>query len=625
MIELRHLGGLDYLVVGVYMLIVVGVGLYVARFNRQTSDYFKGGGRIPWFLSGLSLFISGFSAFMFVSAAGFAYRNGMAALALFPLAGVAYLFGYYIYGVRWRRSRIDTPMEFLTRRYSPGTTYFYTLLAIIPNVLVLGIYIYTLCIFVSTALGFNDLTFDLGVATVNGFQLTMLVTGGVLVFYTVLGGLWAVIVTDALQFVIVALVTLIILPAAYIFLGDGSIIGGVQRLVQEAPEGYFGFSIEESPTIFYAAYFINIVLGYNVNWHIAQRYYSVPDERDTKKMALLCAALSFLAPLLWMAPVLATKVLFPDLAGMWPALAEPSEAAFVTLAMAVLPHGMLGIMVAAMFAATMSSADTTFNWLGAVVTKDLYVPISRRLRGHLPSERTQLAVGKVSVLVMGLVAIWVALSMEKYGGAFDVYLKISSLYHAPMFIPVMLGLVFTRTPWWSGMATLAAGTMAVLVASLWSNLAAGLPVDSLGALLLDVQVAPLGIEMGRYEINTIAGVVAGTACFAVTALMPKRVGSYARRILRFERDLRTPAHEPGAKLDLRGLQAYRLTGWITIGLGGLLLLIMLATLGSPGSLLNLAAATMAVVFGALIIRWTRRYRRRVKAPEPEAETPVTVE
>src|SRR5690606_16873375 len=104
------------------------------------------------------------------------------------------------------------------RRYSPGTTYFYTVLAVLPNVLILGIWIYMLCILISTALGFNHLTFDLGIATVNGFQLSILVTGIVMTVYTMVGGLWAVIVSDALQFLILFLLTLVMLPLAYHFL-----------------------------------------------------------------------------------------------------------------------------------------------------------------------------------------------------------------------------------------------------------------------------------------------------------------------------------------------------------------------------------------------------------------------
>jgi len=611
--ELRHLNGVDYAVVGMYMLMVVGVGIYVARFNKLTGDYFKGGGRIPWGLSAISLFVSGFSAFMFVGAAGYTYRNGTAAVALFSLACPAYLLGYFLYGRLWRRSRIDTPMQFLNRRYSPGTTYFYTVLSVIPNVLILGIMIYTLCIFISTALGFGAETFDVGIAEVNGFQLTLLVTGIVIVSYTMLGGLWAVMVTDALQFLVLFLVTLIVLPAAYFFLGDGDTGAGIVRLLRDAPDGYFSLSVPGQPGLFWIAYFINIVLGYNVNWHIAQRYYSVPDERDTKKMALWCAGLSLVLPLMWILPVMASRVLFPDLEAMWPALAEPSEAAFVTLAMTILPHGMLGVMVAAIFAATMSSADTTFNWLAAVVTKDVYVPVHRRMSGAAPTDRLQLAVGKASVMGMGVVAIWIALNMQRFGGAFDVYLRANSLYSPPMFIPVILGLVYTRTPWWSGMTAFGVGVLAVLAASAAANVSAGMPIRSFGDIFGNVELSVFGLQMGRYELNTLVGITASSACFFGSALVDRRRGAFAERISSFERDLRTPAYSTAYSLDLRGVQAYFLSGWLSIGIGGLLLLLALFNLGGSRSLLNVAAAVLAITIGLLVIAASYRYLQRVKA------------
>ncbi|MDX1548909.1 MAG: hypothetical protein R3247_18055, partial [Rhodothermales bacterium] len=567
---LRALNGLDYAVVVLYLLAVAAVGLSVARFNRRSTDYFKGGGHIPWGLSAVSLFVSGFSAFMFVGAAGFAYRNGSAALVLFSLAAPAYGLGYLVYGRLWRRTRIETPMQFLARRFSPSTTYFYTLLAVVPNVLILGILVYTLCIFVASALGFGAGTVAVGPFALSGFQLTLVATGLVMIAYTLLGGLWAVMVTDALQFVILLVVSLLVLPVALAFLGDGSLGAGAGRLVREAPPGYFSFTIADQPPAFWLAYFVNIVLGYNVNWHVAQRYYSVPDERGTRRMAAWCAGLSLALPLLWVLPVMAARVLFPDLDARWPGLAEPSEAAVVTLALATLPHGLLGVMTAALFAATMSSVDTTLNWLAAVLTKDVAVPVGRRLRGRAPSERAQLLTGRLCVAALGAVALAVALSMERYGGAFDVYLRVNSLYSAPMFIPVLLGLVYTRTPWWSGMASFGAGVVAVVAASLAANAAQGLPVAALDAVFLPVEVEVLGVAMGRYELNTFAGVLASGLCFFGSALANRRGGAFAERIAALERDLRTPAYATAAARDVRGARAYRIAGALALGLAALL-------------------------------------------------------
>ncbi|MCB0720464.1 MAG: hypothetical protein KDD65_18600, partial [Bacteroidetes bacterium] len=609
-IVIENLNTLDYLVVGLYGALVLAAGFTVSRFNQKTSDYFKGSGNIPWGLSAISLFISGFSAFMFVGAAGFTYRNGSAAIVLFSLAAPAYLFGYFLYGRLWRRTRLDTPMQFLTRRYSPGTTYFYTLFSVVPNVMVLGISIYTLCIFVSTAFGFHNTIVDWGFGEMNGLQASMLVTGAVIVSYTLFGGIWAVMVTDSLQFIVLFLASIIILPVAYLFLGDGSITHGISRLVTEAPEGFLGIGLKDRPTLFWVAYGINIILGYNVNWHIAQRYYSVPDERDTKKMALWCAALSLVLPLMWILPVLASRVLYPDLASMWPELHEPTEAAFVTLALGILPHGMVGIIVSAMFAATMSSADTALNWLAAVVTKDAYVPINHRLTGSAPGERAQLLFAKGSVAVMGLIAVWIAFNMEKLGGVFDVHVKANSLYSAPMFVPVMLGLLITRTPWWSGVASFGLGVLSIIAVSLIANVANGLPANSFASLFLDIDLHPFGIHLTRYELQMVTGLVSTTGFFLLSTFFHRREGAYRLRIEALEADLATPAYvSDDTPKDLRGLKAYQLVGRLSIVIGAMLFLIAIPTFGDRSWELNVIGGVLAVAVGGGIVLATLRVSR----------------
>lgn len=609
--DLKFLNAFDYLIVAGYMLAIAGVGVYVARFNEQTSDYFKGGGRIPWVLSMVSLFVSGFSAFMFVGAAGFTYKNGGAALILFSLAGPAYLFGYFIYGPLWKRTRIDTPMEYLERRYSPATTYFYSLLALIPNVLILGIMIYTLCIFVSTALGFNERVFDLGFATMSGLQFTMLITGVVLIFYTLLGGLWAVMVTDALQFIILILITVILLPVAFVKLGGGNFLNGISTLVRDAPPDYLGFGLKSQPPLFWVVYFVNIVLGYNVNFHIAQRYYCVPDERDTKKMALWCAGLSLLMPFLWVSPILASKVMFPDIAALWPTLTDPTEASFVTLALTTLPHGMLGIMVAAIFAATMSSADSAINWMAAVVTKDIYVPLRNRISRKDPSDRSQLIVGRLSVAIMGVIAVWIAFNMDRFGGAFDTYLRANSLYSPPMFIPIFLGLVFRKTPWWSGMAAFGFGVMCVIVGAIVANRSLGLPASSFGDLFQDIRVTVLGLEMTRYELNTLVGIAGSSVAFFGSMIWFPNSKRHREALRAFDKDLNTPAHQlPGEAVDLRGFRAYKIAGILSIVLGAVLCVIAVPAAAGNGTHLNFVAGTLAILIGIGLIRISSRQLTR---------------
>jgi Na+/proline symporter len=105
---------------------------------------------------------------------------------------------------------------------------------------------------------------------------------------------------------------------------------------------------------------------------MAQRYFSVDDERSAKKVALLCFALFVLGALIWFVPPLAMRVLYPDLKAVWPGLANPHEASYAVAALTLLPNGLVGIMLAAMFSATMSSLSGLFNMHAAVVSKDIY-------------------------------------------------------------------------------------------------------------------------------------------------------------------------------------------------------------------------------------------------------------
>lgn len=602
---LNFLNALDFGILGLYMLTILGIGIYVYRFNRETVDYFKGGGHVPWKLSATSLFISGFSAFMFVGASGIVYSNGGGAVLLFSMALPAYMLGYFIFGPLWRRTRIDTPLQFLTRRYSQETTYCYTLLAVIPNTLVLGIMIYTLCIFITSALGIGDTTFDLLLFSLDGFELMLLLTGVVLVGYTTLGGLWAVMITDFIQFLIVLIVTLIITPLAFSLLGDGNPIDGLARLFTDAPEGYFDVKIDDRPALFWPTYFVYIIFGYNVNWHIAQRYYSVSDERDTKKMALTCGIFSFALPMLWVLPVMVTPLLFPNMEALWPELAKPSEASFVTLALAVLPHGLLGLLVAAIFSATMSSTDTLFNWLAAVLTKDVYLPVATRLSGKAPSERRQLWVGRACVASLGVFAIWVAFNVQRFGGAFDVYMRAESLYKITLFVPVFLGLLFTRTPWWSAIASIAAGGISTLVIGVLATRQSELPLQFMNVLFADMEAEWFGFALTRYELNAIVGLVVATSVFFASAFFNQRQGAFKDRIESLETDLKTPAYaEASERISPEGIKAYALMGKLALGLGGGMLLLALLTWGD-GGLLNAIAGVISLTIGFFIVRSAR--------------------
>src|SRR5215469_14448610 len=176
----------DYAVILCYVLLMVGAGLYVVRFNSTASEYFRGGSRIPWLVAGLSSFMSGFSAWTFTGAAGVAYRSGIAVIGLYIGNGLSFLLGYFLFAQRWRRSRISTVMEYLSDRFGPATHQTLSWATIIFQLFTSATMLYGLSLFVSTACQLS-------------VTATILVTGAVILSYSVIGGLWAVVVADFLQ------------------------------------------------------------------------------------------------------------------------------------------------------------------------------------------------------------------------------------------------------------------------------------------------------------------------------------------------------------------------------------------------------------------------------------------
>ena len=573
--DIKHLNVLDYLIVVLYMLMLSGVGIYLSRFNKTVDDFFKGGGKIPWWIAGLSTFVSGFTAFMFVAAAGHTYKNGLSAVALFTSAFWGYALGYFVYAAKWRRARLSSPMEFLTKRYSQTTTYYYTILSIIPAILGMGLGIYTLCIFLTTALGIVGWQLNLGMVTLSGLEVTMIVTGMVLLIYNSAGGLWGVVITDVMQFLVILIMTLLIFPLAFIALGNGQgFVAGLQKLWTAAPDGYLSLQDVTHRPEFYLAYLTNIFIGYNAAWFIGQRYDSVPTERDARKMAILCGALSFVLPLLWITPTMAARLLFPSIQTLWPQLAEPAEASFVTLALTLLPNGIIGVVMSALLAATTSSVDTGLNYLASIIVRDVYV----KFRPTVPSEKQQLRVGRITVLTLGGLAIVSALIVQKAKGVFDFALLYYSWFTPSMLTPVMLGLVYTKTPSWSAIAAATIGLLLVLAANTIFDFSAH-----------------------QYEANVFIGVFASAFVFFASSFFEEKDSAARERIGSFSQNLATPATVAEYQWDFNTLNSYKVVGVLTAGVGAVLILLMLVPATIEVRVLNLIAGGGTLAVGLMMI------------------------
>jgi SSS family solute:Na+ symporter len=426
---------LDYLVIALYALLMVRVGFYVLRFNRGAAEYFRGGSRIPWLVAGLSCFMSGFSAWTFTGAAGVAYRSGFAAVGLYLGNALSFLLGYFVFAKRWRRSRITTVMEYLSARYNPTTHQVFSWVTIFFQLFTSASTLFGLSLFISAACGFS-------------VTWTIIGAGALIVFYCVLGGLWAVVITDFLQASILIPFCLVLVALSL------ARVGGVTGLLHSLPPEMKTLHISgEFGWVYIFSWTIMVSFGYNTS-AMAQRYFSVDDEHSARKVALLCCGLFFAGAFVWFIPPMAMRVIYPTLPALKAALASPSEAAYAVASLTLLPHGLIGVMLAAMFSATMANLSAQFNFKSAILTKDVYQSLFRKDA----SERELLVVGWVTTLLIGGATTITAAIMAISGqSVFQVMLKFNTLISLAYGPPALLGLVVRRTPQWSGLASFVTG------------------------------------------------------------------------------------------------------------------------------------------------------------------------
>jgi SSS family transporter len=558
----------DYSVIAMYGLLMVVVGLYVMRFNRGAIEYFRGGSRIPWLVAGLSCFMSGFSAWTFTGAAGVAYRAGIAAVGLYIGNAASFLLGYFVFAARWRRSRITTVMEYLSDRFNPVTHQTFSWVTIFFQLFTSASTLYGLSLFISSACGFP-------------VTWTILGAGALIIFYCVVGGLWAVVMTDFLQASILMPFCLVLVIASL------AKVGGISGLAHSLPPqmktlhvtGEFGW-------IYLISWTIMVSFGYNTS-AMAQRYFSVDDERSARKVALLCAALFFAGAFLWFLPPMAMRVLYPNLGAIWPRLANPSEASYATASLALLPHGLIGVMLAAMFSATMANLSAQFNLKSAILSKDVYQTLFRKDAG----ERELLIVGWITTFLIGACTTVLAAGMAASGkSVFQIMLTFNTLISLAYGPPALLGLVVRRTPPWSGLA----------------SFVTGLVLGMLGAFVFNWTL-----------IQQVAIIIpASFGIFFLSGLLDK--GDTPGRARLF-RNLNTPVD---IKRELKDVpdytsQVFRFLS-ATIACIGLLSLLLLATApgNQRGTILWFAGLTLAISASLWFVQ--APYKGR-SAPESENE------
>ncbi len=568
----------DHIVIAGYFVLLASIGLYFWRRMRHVRDLFTGGNRIPWWLAGVSFYLTAFSAFTFVAYSEMAYRYGLVSVTLAWSSAVAMAVGTWLLAGRWRRARIISPVEFLEARYSPQIRQTLAWAGLPLKLADDGLKIYATGIFVSAGLGYD-------------LKASVIVCGVMMALYTFMGGLWAVVVTDYVQFLILTVGVAILFPL--VFAPMGGIVPGLATLAREAPAGFFSpVSAPFSPA-YVLAFYLLVMLSYNGNWAFAQKFYSVRDERASRKAGLLATALKIVGPPLFILPAMAARHLMPELA----VPPNSPQYTYAALALRYLPAGLMGLMIAAMFSATMSTLSGDYNVIASVLTEDIY----HRLFHRTATERRLVMVGRLSTLLVGgiTVGIGVYLVGTARRGLFEIMVTLFSIFVFPMLIPMLAGLLTRRVTWRGAAAGIAAG------------FASGIGLYLFKTLILAHRpgIDPNWLRYDYEAISIFANFSVTVLAMVVATLLERTTTEERARIDNFFKRLSTPIVVPAEQKGVPAFSPFYIIGWITVGVGVLLAAASLTQAAGAGRNINLAVGLGLCLAGAGFHALNRRFVR----------------
>ncbi|MFC3025309.1 transporter, partial [Vibrio zhugei] len=210
----------DYLVIAGYFALMIMISvLFKKMASKSTSDYFRGGGKMLWWMVGATAFMTQFSAWTFTGAAGKAFSSGFEILGVFIGNMVAYAFAYFYFAKRFRQTRVDTPTEGVRRRFGNGNEQFFTWVIIPLSVLNAGVWLNGLGVFASAV-------FDTDI------NLTIYLTGAAVLLVSLISGAWGVVASDFIQTLVVAVISVACAVVALF------VVGGPGEIIDKFPGGF---------------------------------------------------------------------------------------------------------------------------------------------------------------------------------------------------------------------------------------------------------------------------------------------------------------------------------------------------------------------------------------------------
>lgn len=451
-----HLSTLDAAIIVIYLVGIVGLGLWASRGVSTSRDFFLAGRSLPWWVAGMSLVVSDIGAKDMVGLAGDAYRYGIVMMnfdfvaCTMPVLVAAFLFMPLFWG-----AGVTTIPEYLGRRYNTGVRTFF---AVIWSFFMVGT---VATIFVSAAAMFEGL---LGWS----FWFSVGLTSVLVAIFTTSGGLKAVAITD------VASCIVLIGGAALLCIIGLREVGGVASMMEKVSTlPWTGEHFDLLPSASHEAFpWPAVVLGLGLvlgpaywvgNQAIVQRTFGTRSQADARASYVFAAAIKLVFPVLLVLPGLLALALYADDLGA-PTPGWDANQVLPMMIGRLVPSGALGLLIGAFIAGVMANLDSYVNSASTLLVTDLYRPLLR----PRASDAECLIVGRWLVVVLIIVGAMLSYQVKlRFGSVFEAFQTFLSFFQGALFALLLFGMTTRRATAAGGVAGMIAGvgTAAVLTAT----------------------------------------------------------------------------------------------------------------------------------------------------------------
>lgn len=555
------LAAVDWIFIVWYFILSIGIGLYYSKkAGKSISEYFLSGRSLPWWLLGTSMVATTFSSDTPLAVTGIVIKDGVSGNWFWWNFMLGSALTVLFFAHLWRRAEVVTEVEFIDIRYSGRPARFLRGF----KALYLGIPVSCITFGWVTLAMVKIIQIIFGTSGVAALAICL----GLTVFYTTLSGLWGVVATDMLLFGVAMLGSIILSVVSVEKAGGiGAMVEAVKALGAGTGKDYLSVFPplgQALPLAFFVALFVQWWAVYypgaepgGGGW-IAQRMLAGKDARHAVRGTLWFTIAHYvIRPWPWILTALAALVLFPGITGAAPG---EMEAAYPRM-IAFLPKGIMGLVVASLFAAFMSTIESIVNLSGSFLLNDFYRPFIRKNA----SEKHYVAASRVLVIFVSLLGAGFSYVLGSVKMGWQLVMELS----AGIGLVLLLRWYWWRVNAWSEITALSASATTAVYLKIFPDNAL---VRGLGRGL-----EKAGFRIDAWGVGILLIVAVTTVAWIAVTFLTKP--DETEKLLAFYRKVR-PGGFWGPIARLNGgaykLQAAPFLGW---GLAVVMILFLLLGLG----------------------------------------------